>query len=65
MALYLGSYGKRKIIINNVVYNLNLFSTTPIINGVKLLSSDNYTLRDSNGLYLTAKEAEYVTAKEE
>lgn len=45
MALYLGSSGKRKIILNGVVYRLNLFN-------VRLLSSDNYILTDSNGTYL-------------
>jgi hypothetical protein len=55
MALYLGSK-KLKITLDNIKYNLNIFSTTPIVNGVLLLSSDNYILKDSNGLYLTAKE---------
>lgn len=55
MALYLGSEIK-KVNINGVVYKLNLFSTTPIFNGIRLLSSDNYILKDANGLYLTAKE---------
>lgn len=54
MALYLGSYGKQKIILNNIVYSLNLFSEMPIMNYIRLLSSDNYILRDSSGLYLTA-----------
>lgn len=57
MALYLGG-NALKININDIKYNLNLFSTTPIVNGVLLLSSDNYILKDSNGLYLTAKEDE-------
>lgn len=55
MALYLGSE-IIKININGVVYNLNLFSTTPIFNGASLLSSEGYILKDSNGIYLTAKE---------
>ena len=57
MALYLGSE-KVKINLNGVVYNLNLFSTTPILNGVLLLSSEGYILKDANGIYLTAKEDE-------
>lgn len=57
MALYLGSE-KVKINLNGVVYNLNLFSTTPILNGVLLLSSEGYILKDINELYLTAKEGE-------
>lgn len=56
MALYLGNSEKLKIIINNIIYSVQLFSETPIFNGVKLLSSENYILKDSNGLYLTAKE---------
>ena len=57
MALYLGS-DKVKINLDNVLYCLNLYSTTPITNGVRLLSLDNYLLKDSNGLYLTAKESD-------
>lgn len=56
MALYLGNSKKLKININNIVYNLNLFSETPITNGIRLLSSDDYILKDSNGLYITSKE---------
>ena len=58
MALYLGSSGKQKIILDNVIYYMNLFSTTPIVNVVRLLSSDNHILKDSNGLYLVPKEGE-------
>jgi hypothetical protein len=58
MALYLGNSEKLKININNAIYYLNLFSTTPITNGVRLLSSENYILKDSNGLYLTSKESD-------
>lgn len=45
-----------KININGVAYKLNLFSETHIFNGVRLLSSENYILKDSNGIYLTAEE---------
>ena len=55
MALYLGTSEKLKINLDSVVYYLNLFSEAPITNGVRLLSSDNYILKDSNGLYLTVK----------
>lgn len=58
MALYLGSSDKLKININNVAYYLNLFSNIPITNGIRLLSSEGYMLKDSNGLYLTTKESE-------
>lgn len=57
MALYLGG-NKIKINLNGIVYSLNLFSSNPILNGVLLLSSEGYILRDSNGLYLTTKESE-------
>ena len=57
MATYLGD-DKIKININGVVYKLNLFSTTPIFNGISLLSSESYILKDANGIYLTAKEVE-------
>ena len=56
MALYLGSSEKLKINIDNVKYYLNLFSKIPITNGIRLLSSNDYILKDSNGLYLTTKE---------
>ena len=56
MALYLGSSEKLKINLNNITYYMNLFSENPITNGIRLLSSDGYILKDSNGLYLTFKE---------
>lgn len=56
MALYLGSSEKLQININNIKYYLNLFSKTPITNGIRLLTSNGYILKDSNGLYLTTKE---------
>ena len=58
MALYLGSSEKQKIILDGVVYRFNLFTSTPITNFIRLLSSDNYTLQDSSGLYLTVEEDE-------
>jgi hypothetical protein len=57
MALYLGE-DKVKINLNGIAYYLNLFSMSPITNGIRLLSSENYILKDSNGLYLTTKESE-------
>lgn len=56
MALYLGNSEKLKVFSNYLVYNFNLFSEKPIINGIRLLSSDNYILKDSDGLYLIPKE---------
>ena len=59
MALYLGSSKtKLKVNLNGVAYYLNLFSKQPITNGIRMLSSENYILKDSNGLYLTIKESE-------
>lgn len=48
MGLYLGR-DKLKIILNGTGYNMTISSLIP---GVKLLSSDNYILKDSSGLYL-------------
>ena len=58
MALYLGNSEKLKINLDDIIYVLNLHLTTPITNGVRLLSSEGYILKDSNGLYLTTKEGE-------
>ncbi len=56
MALYLGNGEKLKININNIKYSLKILTETPVFDGVRLLSSDNYVLKDSNGLHLTVKE---------
>ena len=58
MALYLGSSGKRELILDGHTYCLNLLSSAPILNGIILLSSDAFVLKDSKGTYLTAKESE-------
>lgn len=58
MSLYLGNSKKLKVNLNNVLYRFMLFSKNPITNGIRLLSSDNYTLKDSNGLYLTIKDGD-------
>jgi hypothetical protein len=58
MGLYLGNSERQKIILNGVVYRLNLYTPAPIINFIQLLSSDNYVLKDINGLYLTVEEDE-------
>ena len=57
MNLYIGG-SKVKIIINDKSFRLMTITTssTPTINDVRLMSSDNYILQDSNGLYLFAKE---------
>lgn len=57
MALYLGGNGEKiKIIQGGSLIRFNVFTTQPITNGVRLLSSDDYTLKDSNNIFLTAKE---------
>lgn len=58
MALYLGSTGKVKINATGGACRLQLFSTTPIINGIRLVSSDGCILKDANGLFITVKESE-------
>ena len=57
MALYLGSE-KKKLYLDYNRYKINLYSDTPIISGIKLLSSDYFILKDSKNVYLTAKEDE-------
>ena len=54
MALYLGG-SKVKTNLNGVRYYLNLYSPTPITNGVVLLSSDDNIIENLNRIYLTAK----------
>lgn len=55
MALYLGG-DKVNINLNGIVCCLNLYSNMPVTNGIRLLSSESYILKDANGLYLTTKE---------
>lgn len=55
MALYLGNE-KVKIYLNGVAYCLRTSFEAPAINGVRLLTSDNYILKDANRLFVTAKE---------
>ncbi len=55
MALYIGSSEKKKIYLDGALRRLNIFSSNLITNGIKLLSSDDYILKDSNGVYLTSK----------
>lgn len=57
MALYLGS-NQVKLVLNGTLYSINIFSSKPILKGIQLFTLDEYALRDSNGLYLTAKEDE-------
>ncbi len=62
MALYLGNSGKLKLILNGVVYKLNVYTGTKTESGVRLLSSDNYILTDSNGVYLTVSGVKMLSA---
>lgn len=55
MGLYLGSK-KSKLSVDNIKLRVIVPEISYSSNGVKLLSSDNYMLKDSNGLYLIAKE---------
>lgn len=57
MALYLGN-DKRKLNLGGTAHRLNLTTTSSTINTIKLLSSDGYILKDSNGIYLIVKEAD-------
>ena len=52
MAIYVGRT-KCKLILSGDICNIDIYSPIPITNGVRLLSSDDYTLKDINGLYLT------------
>lgn len=58
MALYLGSSGKRKVILGGITYESKFFTNTDITNGIKLLSSENLILTDANGLYLTVEDGD-------
>lgn len=57
MAIYIGGQ-KYKLIVGGNVCSLNVPSSTPITNGVRLLSSDDFILKDINNLYITVKESE-------
>ena len=52
MALYLGS-NKQKLYLDGVLREMNLYSQILITNGIVLISSDDFTLKSSDGLYLT------------
>lgn len=57
MALYSGK-DRLKIYLDGIAYHVRIVPETFIIYGVKLLSLDDYILRDVNGLYLTSEESE-------
>lgn len=58
MSLYIGSEKVQITTINNSKLRLNLVPYIITSNVCKLLSSDGYILKDSQGLYLTVKEDE-------
>lgn len=53
MGLYLGNSGKLKINLGDAIYIMNIFSALPTIEEIILSSSDDYILKDFNGLYLS------------
>ena len=57
MALYLGS-NKVKVNMNEIQYSIHAVSTPINFEGVRLLTSDGFILKDKNGIYITAKEDE-------
>jgi hypothetical protein len=60
MALYIGSSEKKqKVFLNEVKYKFNIYTKGSVVdNIIRLLSSDNYILKDINELYLIAKESD-------
>ena len=58
MPVYIGSSNKLKVNLGGTAYTLNLISKESVVNTIRLLSYDNYILKDSAGLYLTAKESD-------
>ena len=56
MRVYLGNSGKLYVYLGSERYMLDLYTSQIIVNGIYLMSSEPYTLRDKNGNYLTVKE---------
>lgn len=54
MRLYLDGI-EYNIISPEGVLDMEIIPSNPITNNQKLLSSDNYILKDKNGIYLTVK----------
>ena len=58
MALYLGEE-RMNLHLNDLLLCLNIYSPSdPITEVIRLLSSDNYILKDLNDIYLIPKEVE-------
>lgn len=53
MALYLGNSETLNINLDGVVYCVNLLLETPMESGIRLLTSEGFSLKNSSGLYLT------------
>lgn len=58
MSMYLGSGQSFKVVINGEKYSFNVGSFVSFIEKIRLLTSDNYILKDGNGNYLLPKESE-------
>lgn len=56
MRVYLGDSGKLYVHLGKERYVLNLYTSQIFIEGIYLMSSEPYILRDKNGNYLTVKE---------
>jgi hypothetical protein len=56
MAIYLGDSKKLTIYFNGVVHSLEIYTKTAAADIIRLLSSDDFVLQDSRGIYLIAKE---------
>lgn len=54
MRLYLDGI-EYNIITPEGILDMEIIPSNPITNNQKLLSSDNYILKDKNGIYLTVK----------
>lgn len=55
MAIYIGS-NRVKLNLNYIAHRVHLLTSKPESTIVRIKSSDERTLKDANGLYLTAKE---------
>lgn len=53
MNIYLGNSGKLCAYLGNKKYTINLHSKDLLMEGIYLMSSEPYFLRDINGNYLT------------
>ena len=59
MAIYIGG-ANCKLVTGKSTCNMKFNPSNPVTNGVRLLSSDDYTLMDSKWLYITA--IEYINS---